>query len=113
MASIIAKVTRDYIMNLYNTLYPEYQLQHNKGYPTLYHCTFIQQQQCKSPIHRRTFAPIKHNTYDNVTGHIIMNSKSNHNPLNVPIKNGKVTTTNYQQNNDDNDNNKNTNETAK
>ncbi len=57
-ASVIAKVTRDRIMDAYDTLYPEYNFRHNKGYPTKDHKQAIQAYGV-SPIHRRTFRGVK------------------------------------------------------
>jgi ribonuclease HII len=68
MASIIAKVIRDRYMNLYDPLYPEYMFRQHKGYPTQQHRHIIAQLQRITPIHRRTFAPIKHDKYDSQTG---------------------------------------------
>ena len=63
VASIIAKVTRDRLMHQYDTMYPQYNFQQHKGYPTLAHRNAITQHGI-SPIHRRTFAPIKHMKFD-------------------------------------------------
>jgi hypothetical protein len=57
-ASIIAKVTRDSIMNQFHDLYPEYNFQQHKGYPTLAHRTLLHSAG-PSPIHRLTYAPVK------------------------------------------------------
>ena len=62
-ASILAKVTRDRLMRQYDTLYPEYNLAQHKGYPTQAHMALIKQYGA-SPIHRRSFAPLKHMTFD-------------------------------------------------
>ncbi|HHW66806.1 ribonuclease HII [Defluviitalea raffinosedens] len=53
-ASIIAKVTRDRIMNAYHELYPEYDFIKHKGYGTENHIKAIQQRGL-CPIHRRSF----------------------------------------------------------
>jgi ribonuclease HII len=58
-ASILAKVTRDRLMHSYSDLYPEYNLSQHKGYPTTSHVSAIRRHG-PCPIHRRTFAPIKH-----------------------------------------------------
>jgi len=53
-ASIIAKVSRDHIMDRYHTLYPHYNFFKNKGYGTKEHREAIKQYgRCK--IHRRSF----------------------------------------------------------
>ena len=53
-ASIIAKTTRDHLMQEYDHLYPEYQFGKHKGYPTPLHKELLRQYGF-SPIHRRTF----------------------------------------------------------
>lgn len=53
-ASIIAKVTRDRIMESYDPVYPGYGFARHKGYPTPEHKTAIRALGV-SPIHRRTF----------------------------------------------------------
>lgn len=62
-ASILAKVTRDRLMNSYDELYPQYNLKQHKGYPTQAHMKAVQEHGA-SPIHRRTFAPLKHMQFD-------------------------------------------------
>jgi ribonuclease HII len=62
-ASILAKVTRDRLMRGYDELYPEFQLQQHKGYPTAKHMALVRKYGA-SPIHRRTFAPLKHMSFD-------------------------------------------------
>ncbi len=57
-ASIIAKVTRDRIMDAYHNLYPVYNFKKNKGYPTRDHRTAIKQYGI-SPIHRKTFKGVR------------------------------------------------------
>ena len=58
-ASILAKVTRDRLMRAYARVYPHYNLQQHKGYPTKAHMAAVFQYGA-TPIHRRTFAPLKH-----------------------------------------------------
>lgn len=53
-ASILAKVTRDSIMDDYHVLYPQYNFKQHKGYPTREHFEAIREFG-PSPIHRRTF----------------------------------------------------------
>jgi len=56
-ASIIAKVTRDRIMEKYHKKYPEYGFLQHKGYPTKAHFASLQKfGPCK--IHRKTFYPV-------------------------------------------------------
>ena len=53
-ASIIAKVTRDSIMDYYHNIYPEYNFKRHKGYPTKEHFEALGRfGPC--PIHRKTF----------------------------------------------------------
>jgi len=53
-ASILAKVTRDRIMQLYDLIYPEYMFIKHKGYPTREHRAILKKfGPC--PIHRKTF----------------------------------------------------------
>ncbi len=56
-ASIVAKVLRDWIMEYYDFLYPEYGFKDHKGYATVRHreCLRIYG---PCPIHRKTFKPI-------------------------------------------------------
>jgi ribonuclease HII len=57
-ASIIAKVTRDEIMEKYHERYPEYGFDRHKGYGTKQHMEAIRQYgPCQ--IHRRSFAPLR------------------------------------------------------
>lgn len=53
-ASIIAKVTRDIIMEDLHELYPQYNFRKHKGYPTKEHYNAIRKFG-PSPVHRRTF----------------------------------------------------------
>ncbi|MCD5258404.1 ribonuclease HII [Enterococcus faecalis] len=57
-ASIIAKVTRDRLMEEYDELYPGYGFKNNAGYGTKEHLLGLEKYGV-TPIHRRTFAPIK------------------------------------------------------
>ncbi|MBF0522680.1 MAG: ribonuclease HII [Candidatus Omnitrophica bacterium] len=54
-ASIIAKVTRDRMLDIYDRIFPEYGFQKHKGYPTLAHRSAIKTHGM-SPIHRKTFS---------------------------------------------------------
>ncbi|HRR41791.1 MAG TPA: ribonuclease HII, partial [Syntrophales bacterium] len=57
-ASIIAKVSRDRIMEMYHRQYPQYNFIKNKGYGTLEHREAIRKHGfCK--IHRRTFKCVR------------------------------------------------------
>jgi len=53
-ASIIAKVTRDMMMEGYHDMYPEYNFMSNKGYGVAEHVTAIKEYGL-TPIHRRSF----------------------------------------------------------
>ena len=57
-ASIVAKVTRDQMMAAYNQEYPGYDFAQNAGYGTTKHLEGLEKQGV-SPIHRRSFEPIK------------------------------------------------------
>ncbi|MDH3891293.1 MAG: ribonuclease HII [candidate division Zixibacteria bacterium] len=56
-ASIVAKVTRDRIMDRYQVLYPSFSFAQHKGYPTPVHLNELKQHG-PSEIHRRTFKPV-------------------------------------------------------
>lgn len=56
-ASIIAKVTRDRMMDALHTQYPQYGFDRHKGYPTEYHRNALQLFGA-SPLHRTTFAHV-------------------------------------------------------
>lgn len=53
-ASVLAKVTRDRIMDGYHKLYPQYEFNRHKGYGTRLHRNLIQEHG-PCPIHRSTF----------------------------------------------------------
>ena len=53
-ASILAKTTRDHIMQELDNQYPEYNWKQNKGYPTIEHKNAVAQFGM-SPYHRKTF----------------------------------------------------------
>jgi len=57
-ASILAKVTRDELMDEMHQIYPEYHFDQHKGYGTKLHMEVISRfGPC--PIHRQSFSPIK------------------------------------------------------
>lgn len=56
-ASIVAKVTRDRLMEAEDRRYPEYGFRQHKGYPTPAHRAAIWQHG-PCPLHRRTFAGV-------------------------------------------------------
>ncbi len=57
-ASIIAKVTRDRLMQTYHQYYPQFDFPKHKGYPTLAHREAIRKFGC-CPIHRKSFKGVK------------------------------------------------------
>ena len=57
-ASIVAKVTRDQIMDAYDLEYPHYNFRKNKGYPTKDHKLAVEHFGV-SPIHRKTFRGVR------------------------------------------------------
>lgn len=57
-ASIVAKVTRDRLMERYDLDYPEYGFARHKGYPTRAHREAIRKHGC-CPIHRRSFKGVE------------------------------------------------------
>lgn len=56
-ASIIAKVTRDRIMDELDEKYPEYGFKKHKGYVTKFHLEMLDKYGV-SEVHRKTFAPV-------------------------------------------------------
>lgn len=57
-ASILAKVTRDRLMEEYAKIYPQYGFEKHKGYCTKLHKERIQEFGI-CPIHRKSFAPVR------------------------------------------------------
>jgi ribonuclease HII len=57
-ASIIAKVSRDRLMALFDRVYPGYGLARHKGYGTSQHFACLSRLG-PCPIHRRTYSPVK------------------------------------------------------
>ena len=58
VASIIAKVTRDHLMDEYDKEYPEYGFAAHKGYGTAQHMEALRKYG-PCPIHRMSFEPLK------------------------------------------------------
>lgn len=56
-ASIVAKVTRDRIMESYDKVYPQYGFARHKGYPTKSHREALKVHGI-SPIHRKSYRPV-------------------------------------------------------
>jgi ribonuclease HII len=65
-ASIVAKVTRDRIMADHSHDYPGYGWERNKGYPTPYHRAALSRLG-PTPLHRRSFAPVRQHMLDLVS----------------------------------------------
>ena len=57
-ASILAKVTRDHLMESYDIQYPHYGFAKHKGYGTREHIDAIRKYGI-CPIHRKSFDPIR------------------------------------------------------
>lgn len=58
-ASILAKVTRDDIMEKYDKLYPYYNFKSHKGYPTKEHLEIIKEKGIIKGFYRETYKPVK------------------------------------------------------
>jgi ribonuclease HII len=57
-ASILAKITRDRVMNELHVSYPDYGFNRHKGYPTAEHLSLLAKHgPCAA--HRRSFAPVR------------------------------------------------------
>jgi ribonuclease HII len=63
-ASIIAKITRDEIVESYSKVYPMFELSNHKGYGTKRHIELLHEYG-PSNIHRHTFKPITDIGYGN------------------------------------------------
>ncbi len=57
-ASILAKVARDRLMELWDQVYPHYGLRRNKGYSTPDHMAALRRYG-PTPLHRFSFAPVR------------------------------------------------------
>ncbi len=57
-ASVLAKVFRDRLMDVYHQLYPAYGFNRHKGYPTPAHLASLSVHG-PCPIHRKTFRPVR------------------------------------------------------
>lgn len=56
-ASIVAKVTRDQIMDRYQEMYPQFSFAHHKGYPTPLHLKELREHG-PTEIHRKSYRPV-------------------------------------------------------
>ncbi|GAB6066323.1 ribonuclease HII [Aquifex pyrophilus] len=61
-ASIVAKVIRDKIMEIYHRIYPEFDFISNKGYPTKKHMELIEKGKT-TEIHRKSYSPLKNKLF--------------------------------------------------
>jgi len=57
-ASVLAKVTRDRMMEQLHSRYPQYNFAQHKGYATVEHLAMLEKFGA-SPVHRRSFSPIR------------------------------------------------------
>lgn len=57
-ASIVAKVERDAMMDVYDAVFPQYGFAEHCGYATARHLAALREHG-PSPIHRRSFAPVR------------------------------------------------------
>eukprot|EP00906_Rhabdomonas_costata_P038131 RCo053840 len=57
-ASVLAKVTRDRLMQCYHKRWPAYNFAKHKGYPTAEHIAALRKLG-PCPIHRLTFGPVR------------------------------------------------------
>ena len=58
-ASILAKATRDKIMDEYDKKYPEYEFSKHKGYPTKRHLEILKENGIIKGFYRESYEPIK------------------------------------------------------
>ena len=65
-ASVIAKVTRDHMMDELHEKYPYYNFKKNKGYPTKEHVEAIQKYGIIKE-HRKTYGPVKYYIEKNIS----------------------------------------------
>ena len=76
-ASIVAKVTRDRIMADHALTYPGYGWETNRGYPTPQHIRALDSLGL-TPLHRRSFAPVRARDPDRQAHEIVIESLSSH-----------------------------------
>ena len=65
-ASILAKVTRDRLLDDYDKLYPEYEFKKHKGYPTKKHLELLDKYGPIKEIYRFTYGPVKKFQYEQI-----------------------------------------------
>ena len=80
-ASIMAKVTRDRIMEEFDKIYPGYGFAQHKGYGTVRHISCLQKLG-PSPIHRLYFAPVRNIIMGQSSG---ASNPGNSVPLSLPL----------------------------
>lgn len=66
-ASILAKVTRDKIMEELDKKYPQYQFAKHKGYPTKLHLELLEKYKPIKEIYRYSYKPVKKYIVEQVT----------------------------------------------
>lgn len=66
-ASILAKVTRDNIMDKLDKQYPQYQFAKHKGYPTKLHLELLEKYKPIKEIYRFSYKPVKKYIIEQVT----------------------------------------------
>ena len=66
-ASILAKVTRDLIMDDLDEKYPQYEFKKHKGYPTKRHLELLDQYGPIKEIYRYSYSPVKKFTFEQIS----------------------------------------------
>lgn len=66
-ASILAKVTRDILMEEYDRRYPQYEFSKHKGYPTKRHLQLLEQYGPIPGFYRYTYGPVRRYAYEQLT----------------------------------------------
>ncbi len=66
-ASIIAKVTRDRLLDNYSYIYPDYKFNKHKGYSTKLHVELINKYGIIKKFYRETYSPVKEVLYPKIT----------------------------------------------
>lgn len=66
-ASILAKVTRDLIMDELDEKYPQYEFKKHKGYPTKRHLELLDQYGPIKEIYRYSYSPVKKFTFEQIS----------------------------------------------
>ena len=66
-ASILAKVTRDLIMDELDEKYPQYEFKKHKGYPTKRHLELLEKFGPIKEIYRYSYGPVKKFTFEQIT----------------------------------------------